>query len=159
MRMVVLGIGSPFGDDRVGWEVIGRLREAGVAERFPAVRFEAVDRPGAMLLAELEGVDGAILVDAVEGGLAAGEVVRLVGGEIEARAETLLSSHGLGLGPALQMGRALGQLPDTLILHGVQLSTLPNPESSGRSVSPPLWEAVDRLTLEIEEELQRFSGS
>lgn len=156
MNVVVLGIGSPFGDDRVGWEVIERLKGEGVAAHFPEVRFETADRPGSMLLAALDGVDAAILVDAVEGGLRPGEIVSLADEAVDAEAETLLSSHGLGVGPALRLGRALGKLPPRLLFYGVQLAAAPLPETADPPLSAAVGGAIHRLIPRIEESLQRL---
>ena len=156
VKVVVLGVGSSFGDDRVGWEAIERLKGEGIAARFPEVRFEIADRPGSMLLAVLEGVDAAILIDAVEGGLPPGEVVQLADEAIATRAESLLSSHGLGVGPALQLGRTLGKLPPTLLFYGVQLADTPQPETADAPLSPAMDGALDRLIPRIEESLQRL---
>ena len=156
VKLLVLGIGSPFGDDRVGWEVVERLKGEGVAARFPEVRFDTADRPGSLLLTTLEGVDAAILIDAVEAGLAPGEIVRLADEAIDARAETLFSSHGLGVGQALQLGRSLGRLPPRLILFGVQLSVSPLPETAEAPLSKSVTAAIDSLVSQIEESLQEL---
>ena len=68
----ILGIGSPFGDDRVGWEVVERLRTGGYLAPFPAgaIAAECCDRAGAGLVAHLAGADFAILVDAMRSGAA-----------------------------------------------------------------------------------------
>ncbi|WP_459867259.1 hydrogenase maturation protease [Endothiovibrio diazotrophicus] len=154
---LVLGVGSPFGDDRLGWVLVERLRASGFPARVPEVRFETADRPGALLLAALEGVEEAILVDAVEGGLAPGEIVRLEGTAVEGRAESLFSSHGLGVGPALQLGRALGQLPPRLILYGIQLSTVPFAETVDAPLSVAVADAIDLLLPMIERDLSGFA--
>ena len=154
VKVVVLGIGSPFGDDRVGWEAIERLRGQGVAARFPEVCFETADRPGSVLLAALDGVDAAILIDAVEGGLRPGEIVHLADEAVDAQAENLLSSHGLGVGSALQLGRALGKLPPKLLFYGVQLAAVPVPETADEPLSPAVDDALARLIPRIEESLR-----
>ncbi len=55
--ILVLGLGSPFGDDRLGWEAVARLAQAGVAGA-------VLVRDGVDLLLELEGHDEVIVIDA-----------------------------------------------------------------------------------------------
>lgn len=34
-RVCVIGIGSPFGDDRIGWAAIEALKASGILKQFP----------------------------------------------------------------------------------------------------------------------------
>lgn len=56
----VIGIGSPFGDDRVGWYVVELLR----GRVSDTIELLALDRPGAALINWMHGVDWFILIDA-----------------------------------------------------------------------------------------------
>lgn len=146
----ILGIGSPFGDDRVGWEVIARLRTGGYLARFPAgaIAAECCDRPGAGLVAHLAGADRAILVDAMRSGAAPGTIRRLADTDIDATAG-LLSSHGFGLAEALALARALGAAPRRLIVFGVELSRA----RPGDEMSPAVRAAIPEVLAYIAREL------
>lgn len=121
-RVVVVGLGSPFGGDRLGWEVLARLQGARHAERLPApeVALRSCDRPGARLLDEIAGTELAVIVDAVRSGLPAGQLVRLTGAA-GAGATHCLSSHGFGVAQTLALGHALNTLPPNIVIHGVEL--------------------------------------
>ena len=72
----IIGIGSPFGDDRIGWDAIKALETSGILDRFPAgaVAARCCDRPGGGLLMLFEGVELAIVIDAMKSGAALGAV-------------------------------------------------------------------------------------
>ena len=64
---VILGVGSPFGDDRAGWVVAEAVRASAWFRSVApgSVAAECLDRPGANLLTALEGVTHAVLIDAM----------------------------------------------------------------------------------------------
>ena len=69
----VIGLGSPFGDDRVGWRVIRLLNG-----RLPGpVDLVALDRPGSTLINWMQGVEHLVLIDAVRSGAPPGDMIRL----------------------------------------------------------------------------------
>ncbi|MGF1547777.1 MAG: hydrogenase maturation protease [Thiotrichales bacterium] len=119
---VVIGIGSPFGADVLGWRVVEalRARREFQARHARDVATELCDRPGSNLLRVLQAYDTAIVVDAMLSGARAGSVRELDLDELPATAPT--SSHGFGLASALHLGRALHQLPVRLIVMGVELA-------------------------------------
>ena len=120
-RAKVIGIGSPFGADRIGWRLVEALRTGD----FPHVVFEQLDRPGAALLDHLDGVAHGVLIDAMQGGGAVGEVRALCLDEVIAQ-NRLLSSHGFGVGQCLALGQALGRLPPRLTIFGVEVGGAPD---------------------------------
>jgi hydrogenase maturation protease len=128
----VIGVGSPFGDDRVGWEVATALEAA----PRPGVDTRACDRPGAALVALLAGVGHAVIVDAARAeGVPPGSLRWLDEHELEAG--HAVSSHGFGLGPALALARALGDAPrhvDVLAIAGARFE--------GDQLSPAVRAAV-----------------
>ena len=112
----VIGIGSPFGADRAGWEVVDLLAREGAAGLSPL----RCASPAGELLGMLRGTDRAVLVDAVVSGAPPGTVGRWEGrGVLEPR--SALSSHGLDVAAVLALGDALGELPATLVLYGIEV--------------------------------------
>jgi hydrogenase maturation protease len=106
---LVAGVGSPFGDDRVGWEVVAAL-EAVLQPADAAIRTCVLDRPGAGLINALHGVRHAIIVDATHGSEAApGTLCWVDPRQIEWSSPA--SSHGFGLAEALALARALDAAP------------------------------------------------
>ncbi|HTN49631.1 MAG TPA: hydrogenase maturation protease [Burkholderiaceae bacterium] len=147
-RTAILGIGSPFGDDRAGWLVIDTLQASlDEHERASAgLTLAALDRPGAELLEHLRGADRAVLIDAVRDAGAPGAVVRLDPAQLEATVH--VSSHGLGVAEALALGAALQALPPEFTVLGI--ATDGDPRRTDMSV------AVQGAALHLARELQRW---
>jgi hydrogenase maturation protease len=61
------------------------------------------------------------------------------------------SSHGLGLGEAVELARVLGLLPDHLVVYAVEGAD----GSFGTGLSPAVAAAVDPLVTAVEDELAR----
>jgi hydrogenase maturation protease len=141
MSVLVVGVGSPFGDDRVGWEVVAAL-EAGLHEG-AAIRTLALDRPGAGLINALDGVQHAIIVDAAQDAdVPPGTLHWLDLSEIGASSSA--SSHGFGLGQALALARALDAAPTRLELLAVCAECF-----DGEALSESVRAAVPRAVEEI----------
>ncbi|MFP4616259.1 MAG: hydrogenase maturation protease [Thiohalorhabdus sp.] len=138
--VAVLGIGSPFGGDRVGWTVVEALRAEAEAS-WPAVRLAALDRPGPGLLPHLEGVGHAVLVDAVRSGAPPGTLHRFRHLD-ELPAAEPLSSHGFGLAEALALAGRVGVLSEWVVV-GV--------EADART--PPAEAVVARAAQAVREEV------
>lgn len=109
----VIGIGSPLGDDRLGWEAAQSLRD------LDGISVTCLDRPGPALIHALEGETAVVLLDAMEADLPPGCVRVLRAADLIPEGDAV-SSHDLGVASALALGRALGTLPERLWLMGVQ---------------------------------------
>lgn len=141
----VIGLGSPFGDDRVGWDLVEALRG-----RIPAgVDLLALDRPGAALVNWMEGVEWLTLVDAW---LAPGELgrFRAVEPATLASADAPWNSHALDLHGAIALARILGLEPARLDIYGIAIG-----HPSGADRSPLVTAAVCRLAEHIAAALQQ----
>ena len=116
---MVIGLGSPFGDDRAGWAVAERLAALpAVATR--DVQVALCRSPGSELPGLLAAAEVAILVDAVRYRGAPGTVYRWSRPEPSLFGEARLSSHGLGLRAGLELAQALGDLPREWLLYGIE---------------------------------------
>lgn len=107
MRHLIVGVGSPFGDDAAGLEAARRLAESPPAGTVVL----AADRPGAGLIELLDGAETVILIDAVRSGAPPGTLHDLSLAELTATGRALASSHALGVAEALALARALGRAP------------------------------------------------
>lgn len=152
-RLQIIGVGSPFGDDRLGWVAVEALQRSAVpaAAGGGSISFSILDRPGALLLAHWHGADHVMVVDAVRSGAPPGTRHRLEPGALAA-AESV-SSHGFGLASALELARALGNLPPHLVLYGIEI----DPSCSGFFLSEPVQRALPELIQEIERETWVFA--
>jgi hydrogenase maturation protease len=146
----VLGVGSPFGDDRIGWEVVAALRDSGLLDRFPPdwVSAAEYDRPGSGLIALIEGAHAVILVDATDGGAPPGSV-QTVCGEAIAVGQAITSSHGFGIAESIALARVLGMLPPVLTLYGIEQGSL----AAGADLSSAVRAGIPKVLSLIGTEL------
>ena len=149
----ILGVGSPHGDDRAGWEVIEALRASGLLAQpaADAITAECVDRPGSRLIPRLAGADVVVVVDAMRGGSPPGTVRKLALEETESAPETF-SCHGFGPGAALALARALGALPSRLAVFGIELGQL----TPGEGLSAPVQASIPEAVRRVIEELKAY---
>jgi hydrogenase maturation protease len=147
---VVIGVGNEFRrDDGIGPEVLGRLRG-----RLPAgVRLVRSDGQPAELIEAWTGAAVAVVVDAVTVGPLPADPVTAEPAGIPGRLHRLVldagdippgghvSSHGLGLGDAIGLARALDRLPGRLIVHAVEAADV----SQGVGLTPAVAAAAGVL--------------
>lgn len=121
MTALLIGLGSTFrGDDAIGIEVAQR-----VAQRDPeGVTVVEVDDP-ATLLDVWADAEHVVVVDAMVSGRAPGTIVTLdvTNDPLPLADWTAAGSHGFGLAAAVELGRALGRLPQRLLVVGVEAAS------------------------------------
>jgi len=118
LRCIVLGIGNlDRGDDAAGRQVARRLREMLPED----IEVAELDGEATSLLTRLEGAAAAYLVDACASGAIAGTVHRFdVTTTPLPQAAFGLSTHGFGLPEAIELARALGQLPRRCVVYAIE---------------------------------------
>ncbi|MGD8568607.1 MAG: hydrogenase maturation protease [Gammaproteobacteria bacterium] len=133
MNVTVVGIGSPFGMDRLGWQVIDYLkRQHQMTSSVKAnVNLVCCDRPGMALLDFIKDADLAILVDAVLGG-AAGTIHQLEVGQWDQlkQSDSPFSSHDVGVAETLTLGDKLNMLPERIVLYGIEVGGVPQDDNN-----------------------------
>jgi len=139
MTTVVIGIGNALrGDDGAG---------IAVAERLGGL---ACDEEPSRLIEAWEGADAAVLVDTVMSGAAPGTIHYFNASEEPIPARSLRSStHAIGLAETIELARALGRLPRSVVVYGIEGARF----DAGTPLSPEVEAAVTRLVATIEEEL------
>ena len=112
---LIVGLGSPHGDDQLGWVAIDRLRSLlpdGISARQVRDAFELLDI--------LEGHDTAVIIDAAAPAGQPG-TLRTFNWPSPLLADSeRLSTHGLGLVAALELAEALGRLPRRLKIYTIE---------------------------------------
>lgn len=153
-RIAVIGVGNEFRrDDGVGWAVLARLRERGGQQSLPPGTVLATcDGDPARLIGLWEGAGLAVVVDAAHAHPGVpGRVHRLELDSGRIAQPPTTSSHGLGLGEAVELARVLGVLPDHLVVYAVE-----GAESAlGTGLSPAVAAAVEPLAQAVEDEIAR----
>lgn len=110
----VIGVGSPFGADQLGWMAVDHLATLGLV----SCELLKLDRPGSLLLNHLRDVSSVVVIDAVAVSERPGDVSPLSLSDLQ-QIQRTPSSHGIGLAETLALGRQLGQLPSDLHLFGI----------------------------------------
>lgn len=133
----IVGVGSPFGEDRVGWQAACYL-EKQLEQRYPGIvqRCDLLDRPGSVLLDYLKPGSGLVLLlDAVIARPGTEKVVSYALDELAD--EQGVSSHGFGVAETLVLGKTLGLLHPEIYLLGIAVDS--------EAWHDPLTEQVDSI--------------
>lgn len=148
----VLGIGSPFGDDQVGWKVADALKQQlSIHTNIDLlVSIENHDRPGVRLIELMSGAHTVYIIDAIKSNSEIGTIHRFKNHDIFGL-ENRLSTHNIGISEALQLGSALNALPDNIILYGIEIDST----VLGATLSPRVENAIEQLVVELENEIIR----
>jgi hydrogenase maturation protease len=157
-RTVVVGVGNEFRrDDGVGWAVVDRLAE--LVPRVPAltgVELVLSDGDPGRLIGIWQGAALGIVVDAAHTHPGRpGRVHRLEVTRDALASSTAASSHGMGLGEAVELARVLGRLPKRLVVFAVEGEDV----SVGRGLAVPVQAAVAAVADRVRREILRHRGA
>ena len=140
----VIGCGSQNGDDAAAWRVIERLR----GRVGPGVDLFAVEG-GHAILDLLDGRGSLVLIDAASSGAAPGTLHRLRWPSRQVERLRPQSTHGIGLDEALALAAAVGTLPDTVLIVGIEIARV----EPGAALSEPVAAAVSEATQWVLEQV------
>jgi hydrogenase maturation protease len=152
MKILVAGVGNVLrADDAFGVEVARRLETTELPD---GVKVIETGIGGIALVQELqEGYDALVVVDAVDRGRPAGQLMLIEPDVVDVNALTWDQKHDLLADMhlatperAMMLARALGVLPSKLLMVGCQPL---DPDSIGTGMSAPVQEAVDLAVIEI----------
>lgn len=145
--LAIVGIGNPDrGDDAAGPAVAHLLRG-----RVPR-DVDVIEHNGeaTSLLSRLEGLSAAIMIDACRSGAPAGTVHRFeVHGAPMPEITVGVSTHDFGLATAIELARALGQLPRRCIVYAIEGESF----VAGAQMSAPVSAAVQRVAQQVTGEI------
>jgi hydrogenase maturation protease len=150
MTMVVVGVGNEYrGDDGVGLVVAARLHD-----RLPeGVEIVRCEQELSRLIDAWQGADAAIVVDAVQSGSEPGTLHRFDAHHDAIPARVFRSStHAFGVGEAIELARALGRLPDRVVVYGVEGGDFTAREGLTAAVEA----AVERCASAVLDDLQKL---
>jgi len=117
MRLTLVGIGSSFGADTLGWAAARHLEAALAGNATIGLEIHLTDNPAAELPVVLAQCSHALLLDALapDSGMHAVRAITL--DELAHWQDT--SSHGIGVGTTLRLMDTLGTLPACWTLIGI----------------------------------------
>jgi hydrogenase maturation protease len=146
-RVVVIGIGNLYRrDDAAGLVVARRLRHM-VPSHLTVLEHEG--EPTALLEA-WKDADAVFLIDAVFSGAEAGTIHRLDAQESAIPQELFrYSTHAVSVAEAIELARALGQLPPKLVVYGIEGKDF----GAGEGLSPEVESRVAELAKQVLQEL------
>lgn len=139
----IIGIGNDFRRDDAAGLVVARALKA----RAPAgCEVLEASGEGTQLMELWKDAEAVILIDALQSGHSPGAIRRF-----EAHRETLparsfrYSTHAFSLGEAIELARALGQLPARVLVFGIEGRDF----SAGEGLSEEVAAAAQALAEEI----------
>jgi hydrogenase maturation protease len=134
--IVVIGVGNPLrGDDAAGVAVAERLRE-----RVPAgAEVVSCSEEPSRLMDAWAGARTVVLVDTVASGAPPGTIHRFEAGEARVPAQAFRSStHAIGIAETIELARALGRLPERVLVYGIEAGGF----ATGAELTPAVEAAV-----------------
>ena len=143
-RTGVIGVGNVFmGDDSVGVEVLELLKNESLPENVILINNET---RGMSLLHTLAKLDAAVIVDAVDFGGSPGEACCFTPKDVKSEKQVRgLSTHECDLLNVIELSNKLGELPETIIIFGIQPETMTYPGD----LSPLLKKKLPGLVNDI----------
>ena len=142
-KVIVIGVGNEYRrDDALGPTVVDHLRRMELI----GIEYRECDGEPTRLIELWDGADVAVVVDAVRADPARpGRVHRLSANHPAATAAAATSSHGVGLGDAVALARALDRMPPRLLLYAVEVADT----EFGLGLSPDVATAARLVADEI----------
>ncbi len=149
MSILILGLGNAvMTDDAFGSRAVEALA---ARYRFPE---EVVLLDGGTLgldlLPRFEGVDRLLILDAIDMGATPGTSFRLVGEEVPRAFASKLSVHQMGVQDLLAVAELQGNLPNELVVWGVQPSSIEMGLELSAQVRSALPEVIERVRGELQ---------
>ncbi len=156
----IVGVGSPFGDDQLGWRVAELLKKETRLQWYlgDAIDIQMNDRPGLALVDAMKNVKNFYVIDALQTGQnPVGQLYRMNGESLDADSG-FLSTHGFGIAQALALAKALNQLPSKIVIYGIEIGEIdyaaPGSLAEENSIlSVPIENACQELARQMTQEI------
>ncbi|MFC1665692.1 hydrogenase maturation protease [Pseudomonadota bacterium] len=143
----LIGVGNAFrNDDGVGIELAKRL-----SAQLPGSEFIQASGEGAGLMESWSNSKLVYLFDAVSSGNQAGTVHRFdVNQQPIPRGFFNYSTHAFSVAEAVEMARVLDELPDSMVIYGIEGTNF----DMGSTISDDVFAACDELEPQVIEEIR-----
>lgn len=152
MRPLVIGVGR----EEAGDDAAGRLVVRALARRAPDCDLAEAAGSSTQIMDLFEGRSAVVIADACRTGAPAGTLHRF-----DAAARPLpamrnaASSHGFGLAEAIELARALGRLPETCVVFGIEGEAF----SVGQAMTPQVLGCIGRCAGQIAALISEGAGA
>ena len=147
---VIIGLGSPHGDDQLGWIAIDRLRPllpAGVVGHKTEAPIDVLDY--------FSGHDRGVIIDATAPNGHAGSHRSFLWPCPELLTGSAWSTHGVGLVEVLRLAAALGRLPRRVRIETIEAGQT----TPGEALSDDVSRGIDSLVEAVLRDLRRVDRS
>jgi hydrogenase maturation protease len=148
--ILVIGIGNDYrGDDAVGLYVARRIQEKGIN----GVEVIAGVSDGTSLIEAWEDAGRVYVIDCTVSGTRAGKIYRFDGVD-ETLPQALFpsySTHAFNVGDTIRLAKSLGQLPQSLIIFGIEGKDFAAGVGLAERVKTAAEEVISSIIREIEE--------
>jgi len=148
-KIIVIGIGNPYRrDDAAGLLAARRLQEQ--ANSSCEVHEQVGE--GTALMELWKGAQRVVVIDAVQSGAAPGTIHRFQANLDPLPAPIFRdSTHAFGLIEAIELSRALHQLPSSLVIYGIEGESFAAGTGPSRAVLNGINDLVRDLRQEIDQ--------
>jgi hydrogenase maturation protease len=149
-RTVVIGLGNPLmGDDGIGLAALQAMREWDIT---PEVELVDGGTWGMQLLPAIEDAGRLLFLDAIDTGVAAGDLVVLGREELPRFLDTKVSPHQIDLRDALALAEFRGRLARDTVAIGIQPANV----SLGTELSPAAGAAMVTMLVAARQQLEAW---
>ena len=153
--VLVVGAGNADrGDDAVGRVVVRRVSEvlAAQGELSPAGPVAVIEHQGegTSLLEAWQDAGAVVVVDAAAPGAAPGAICRIDARAGPLPAALLRSTHAFGVAEAVELARAMGRLPRSLVVYAVEGLSF----AAGAAMSPEVQAAAPEAAAQVLDEVR-----
>ncbi|MBD3234226.1 MAG: hydrogenase maturation protease [candidate division Zixibacteria bacterium] len=149
--ILVAGIGNDYrSDDGAGLEAVRRIRGMNINN---VKTLEGVS-DGTSLIEYFANRKFVFIIDAANSNAAGGVIHRFdaLKDAVPVEMLTNFSTHSINIGQAIELAKALKQLPDSLIVFGIEGNNFEN----GAELSPEVVQAVDNVVELIKLEIEAY---
>jgi|694.fasta_scaffold11749_4 hydrogenase maturation protease len=140
-KQLFVGVGSPNGDDIIGWQVARCLERS---SRLPFV-IKITESP-VDILDWIEAYDRLVIIDAFQGERV-GKLWRWEWNDRQWAQQRWSGTHDFGLVPTLHLAEELGWLPQQTTIWGVEANYF----EKGNEMTSELATKVEHIAAEIEQ--------
>lgn len=122
----LIGVGSPFSNDVLGWQVVDALKDHNITVEGWQVNYAKTNRPASALIEYLEKADMCFILDALENQpMTQTSAVFLTADQLQGLS-SCHSSHALGVAEALVLAEKLGSYTRQPKIIGLPFTCEPN---------------------------------
>jgi hydrogenase maturation protease len=152
-NVLVIGVGNDFRSDDGAGLFVARSLQARV---LPGVLTREASGEGAALMDMWSGIPAVIMADAVDAGGEPGAIYRLDAGSEPIPALFFhYSTHAFSVAEAVEMARALGQLPPRFVIYGIEGQNY----HAGQGLSPVVEQAARTVSARVLADIEAWQNA